>query len=148
MPSNFRFFQGSHGASNTSGSLSALNRLFDKYRGKSVAILGRLKLIKDFSDNPVHEPDTIGVDGSMRYLGDIGVKLDEVVLLAVLTELSAPTMGELTRGGFVEGWKTYQYAILLFSLMKSRHIYSAPKIFTVPIRLQSSRPWWPPSAAP
>lgn len=44
----------------------------------------------------------------MRYLGDVGVKLDEVVVLAVLTELSAPTMGELSRHGFVEGWKNYQ----------------------------------------
>ena len=45
----------------------------------------------------------------MRYLGDLGVKLDEVVLLAVLTELSAPTMGELARSGFVDGWKTRRY---------------------------------------
>lgn len=68
----------------------------------------------------MHEPDTIGVNGSMRYLGDVGVKLDEVVVLAVLTELSAPTMGELTREGFTEGWKTYQYAILSLSLVKNR----------------------------
>ena len=51
------------------------------------------------------DKDTVGVEGSMRYLGDLGVKLDEVVLLAVLTELSAPTMGELSRNGFVDGWK-------------------------------------------
>lgn len=57
-------------------------------------------------DNPVHEPDTIGVEGSMRYLADLGVRLDEVAVLVVLTELSAPTMGELTREGFVQGWKT------------------------------------------
>lgn len=47
----------------------------------------------------------------MRYLGDLGVNLDEVVVLAVLTELSAPTMGELTREGFVNGWKTHQWAL-------------------------------------
>lgn len=63
-------------------------------------------------DDPAQEPDTIGVDGSMRYLGDVGVKLDEVVVLAVLSEVSAPTMGELTRNGFVEGWKTHQYVTL------------------------------------
>ena len=45
----------------------------------------------------------------MRYLEDLGVKLDEVVLLAVLTEISAPTMGEMTRSGFVEGWKVHRY---------------------------------------
>lgn len=45
----------------------------------------------------------------MRYLGDLGVKLDEAVVLAILTELEAPTMGELAREGFVDGWKTHQY---------------------------------------
>lgn len=53
--------------------------------------------------------DMIGVDGTMRYLGDLGVKLDDVVVLAILTELSAPTMGELTREGFVGGWTKLQY---------------------------------------
>lgn len=48
----------------------------------------------------------------MRYLGDLGVKLDDVVVLAILTELSAPTMGELTRDGFVSGWKKLQYVSL------------------------------------
>lgn len=58
------------------------------------------------ADKSDPDPDTVGVEGSMRYLGDLGVKLDEVVLLAVLTELSAPTMGELNRSGFVDGWKS------------------------------------------
>jgi len=47
----------------------------------------------------------------MQYLGELGVSLDEVVVLAILTELSAPTMGELTREGFVDGWKSHQYAL-------------------------------------
>lgn len=41
----------------------------------------------------------------MRYFGDLCVSLEEPVVFAVLTELEAPTMGELTRKGFVEGWK-------------------------------------------
>jgi len=49
----------------------------------------------------------------MRYLGDLGVKLDEPVLLAILTDISAPTMGEMTRSGFVEGWKSHQLVPLL-----------------------------------
>ncbi|KAI4198450.1 MAG: hypothetical protein LQ346_002774 [Caloplaca aetnensis] len=61
--------------------------------------------IGQFTDNPKDDPDTIGVEGSMRYLGDLGVSLEEPVLLAVLTELEAPTMGELTRQGFVDGCK-------------------------------------------
>lgn len=55
-------------------------------------------------ENVKEEPDKIGVEGSMKYLQDLGVKLDEVVVLAVLTELEAPTMGEFTRDGFIDGW--------------------------------------------
>ena len=47
----------------------------------------------------------------MRYLSDLGVKLDEVVVLAILTELGAPTMGEFTREGFVNGWQNHRYAL-------------------------------------
>ena len=52
----------------------------------------------------------------MRYLQDLGLKLDEAVLLAVLTEISAPTMGEMTRTGFVDGWKALKYALSPFPL--------------------------------
>jgi len=79
------FFQSSNGgAPNLAATLS---KLFDKYR-----------------DNPKEEPDKIGVEGSMKYLGDLHVKLDEAVVLAVLTELNAPTMGEFSRGPFIDGW--------------------------------------------
>lgn len=57
----------------------------------------------------MEEPDKIGIEGSMRYLTDLGIKLDEVVVLAVLTELGAPTMGEFTRDGFVSGWQNHRY---------------------------------------
>lgn len=60
-------------------------------------------------DNAVEEPDKIGVEGSMKYLGDLGVKLDEAAVLAVLTELNAPTMGEFTREGFINGWTNHRY---------------------------------------
>lgn len=59
----------------------------------------------------MEEPDKIGIEGSMRYLADLGVKLDEVVVLAILTELAAPTMGEFTREGFVNGWQNHRYAL-------------------------------------
>jgi hypothetical protein len=57
----------------------------------------------------------------MRYLGDLGVKLDEPVLLAILTDISAPTMGEMTRSGFVEGWKSHQLVPLLTPLTSTFH---------------------------
>lgn len=60
-------------------------------------------------DNPAEEPDRIGVEGSMRYLQDLGVQLDEPALLSVLTELDAPTMGEFTRDGFINGWSNMRF---------------------------------------
>lgn len=51
----------------------------------------------------------------MRYLTDLGVKLDEVVVLAILTELGAPTMGEFTRDGFISGWQNHRYVFRLIT---------------------------------
>ena len=56
----------------------------------------------------------------MRYLMDLGVKLDEVVVLAILTELGAPTMGEFTRDGFVSGWQNHRYQCFPHSTHGSR----------------------------
>lgn len=41
----------------------------------------------------------------MTYLTEIKVSLEECAMLAVLTQLKAPTMGELTREGFISGWE-------------------------------------------
>ncbi len=76
----------------------------------------------------------------MRYLADLGVKLDEVVVLAILTELSAPSMGEFSREGFTEGWKRHQYVSLplfslpqclkkLFPFAETLIVFTAPKPF-------------------
>ncbi|KAL9040950.1 MAG: hypothetical protein Q9214_004285, partial [Letrouitia sp. 1 TL-2023] len=74
-----------------SNNTAALNKLFDKYR-----------------DNPTVEPDAIGIEGSMRYLSDLGLSLEDPVVFAILSELNAPTMGEMTRQGFVEGWQRHR----------------------------------------
>ena len=50
-------------------------------------------------------PDQIGTEGTMSYLQGLNVSLDEPVMLAVLTQVKAPTMGELSRDGFVGGWE-------------------------------------------
>ncbi|KAI9803209.1 MAG: hypothetical protein M1825_002000 [Sarcosagium campestre] len=84
---SFLSLQGGSGGSSTA-STTALNKIFDKYR-----------------DNPIESPDTIGVEGSMRYLADLKVQLDDVAVLVVGEALQSPTMGEFTRQGFVDGWK-------------------------------------------
>ena len=65
-------------------------------------------LIYCLPENAAEEPDKIGIEGSMRYLEDLNVQLDDVVVLAILTELNAPTMGEFTRDGFVTGWQNHR----------------------------------------
>lgn len=42
----------------------------------------------------------------MRYLEDLGMDLEEVGVLALAMELSAPTQGIFDRSGFVKGWQT------------------------------------------
>ena len=56
-------------------------------------------------DATTDDVDSVGMDGSIKYFNDLKVKLDEVTVLAILTLLEAPTLGELTRDGFVSGWK-------------------------------------------
>ncbi|KAK2745383.1 Scaffold-type E3 ligase [Myotisia sp. PD_48] len=69
--------------------INAVNKIFDQYR-----------------DDAQNNPDEIGINGAMKYLNDIQVKLDEVACLAVAELLQSPSMGEFTREKFVEGWKT------------------------------------------
>ncbi|KMP09036.1 Scaffold-type E3 ligase [Coccidioides immitis] len=80
------YFQNNPSASQAM--VSALNKIFDSYR-----------------DSPADNPDGIGIEGAMKYLGDIKVQLDEVVCLAISELLRSPSMGEFTRESFIDGWK-------------------------------------------
>lgn len=42
----------------------------------------------------------------MRFLEAIEIRLDEVACLGIAELLKSPTMGEFTRTGFVDGWKS------------------------------------------
>lgn len=75
-------------SSQASGNTAAINKIFDSYR-----------------DDPQDNPDNIGIEGAMRYLGDIGVKLDEVACFGIFELLKSPSMGEFTRQSFLEGWR-------------------------------------------
>jgi len=63
------------------------------------------------TDNIVDDrssPDSIGAEGTMKYLGDLGVQLDEPVVFAICTEIDAETMGEMERSKFVAGWEKHR----------------------------------------
>ncbi|SPO03061.1 related to SCRO protein [Cephalotrichum gorgonifer] len=50
--------------------------------------------------------DSIGVESSMAYLGkELKVNLEDASLFVALEMFQAPSIGEITRAGFVEGWK-------------------------------------------
>lgn len=85
-----RYFNNGGGAGGAKPYEANLNQIFDKY-----------------TDNPA-DKDTIGVEGTMQYLGDLDVPLDDITSLAILELVQAPTMGEITRKGFVEGWTARQ----------------------------------------
>lgn len=71
----------------TSSSRNAISHLFDKYR-----------------DDVQNTPDGISVSGTMKYFEDVGAGLDDVASLIVSEIIQCPTMGEITREGFVNGW--------------------------------------------
>lgn len=50
--------------------------------------------------------DSIGVESSMAYLGnELNVNLEDASLFVALEFFQAPSIGEITRAGFVEAWK-------------------------------------------
>jgi DCN1-like protein 1/2 len=62
----------------------------------------KLSFVLDQTD----EDDTIGVAGTMRYFEDLGIDLESVEFLVPMEIVQAPALGEITKDGFVEGWKT------------------------------------------
>ncbi|KAI9891482.1 MAG: Scaffold-type E3 ligase [Vezdaea aestivalis] len=66
---------------------AAINKLFDSYR-----------------DSPKESPDLIGVNGAINYFKDLGIKLDDPVVLAVQELLNSQAVGEFSRQDFVAGW--------------------------------------------
>jgi DCN1-like protein 1/2 len=81
-------FYGGGGASNVSpATKTSLSKIFDKYR-----------------EDPTGEPDAVGIEGTMKYFEEAEVDLEGVESFAALEIVQAPTMGEMTRDGFVNGW--------------------------------------------
>ncbi|KAI1465080.1 DUF298-domain-containing protein [Daldinia caldariorum] len=83
------YFQGTGGASSTAKD-SQLTKLFDSLR------------------NAQEDPkDSLGADSSMAYLNSIGVDLEGASLFLAMELVQAPTIGEITRTGFINGWKAH-----------------------------------------
>lgn len=58
------------------------------------------------------EPDTVGTDGVMKYLmSDLQLDIENAEMLIPLEIIQAPSIGEMTKEGFVKGWKAVGYAV-------------------------------------
>jgi len=70
----------------TAPSTSKLTQLFDKYKDP--------------------EGQNIAVDGTLQLCEDLNVDPDDVVILSLAYELKSPRMGQWTKQGWIEGWKS------------------------------------------
>lgn len=65
-------------------------------------------------DNSADEHDPaqeMGLDAVMKYLSeDLGVSIENAELLVAMEVVQAPSIGEITLTGFVNGWKDTGYA--------------------------------------
>jgi len=84
MDSYFALIGGAPIVNNTS---DALGKLFEKYRAST------------------DEKDETAVDGTMQYLTDLGLNLENAEMFVALEIVQAPAFGELSKNAFVEGWK-------------------------------------------
>lgn len=63
-----------------------LNTLFDQYR-----------------DDVKESPDEINMEGTMKLMGDLNVDIESVDMLVFSELVGCPTLGTVTRQGFVDG---------------------------------------------
>lgn len=63
-----------------------LNKLFDQYR-----------------DAPQDSPDEISMDGTMKLMDDLNINIESVDMLVFSELVACPTLGTVTREGFVDG---------------------------------------------
>ncbi|KAI0103887.1 DUF298-domain-containing protein [Nemania sp. FL0031] len=85
------FFQANGGSGSAGGAASRdaqLDRLFDSLRNERE-----------------DSPDSLGADSAMSYLQSIGVGLEDASLFLAVELLQAPSIGEIPRAGFVNGWR-------------------------------------------
>ncbi|RYO89150.1 hypothetical protein DL764_008622 [Monosporascus ibericus] len=81
------YFQSNGGASDHSKEVR-LNKMFDNLRNTDQG-----------------EQDTLGAESTMAYLQSLGANLEDASLFIILEIVQAPSIGEITREGFVQGWK-------------------------------------------
>lgn len=67
------------------------------------------KIFRQYADADEKE---ISIDGTIQFIQDLGLELEDPVVLAVVKELSSPAMGRFPKQGFVSGWSRWGVASL------------------------------------
>jgi len=62
-------------------------------------------LFEKYRDKTNDEKDVVSVNGTMAYLTDLGVDLEDASSLIPLEIIQAPSLGEMAKAGFIKGWK-------------------------------------------
>lgn len=83
------FFKGSAGG-RTNPLHSSLNQTFDKYR-----------------NDVKHEPDVIGINGTSTLLEELEIDISDVGALVLSEVVQSPSLGNITREGWMQGWTEY-----------------------------------------
>lgn len=66
-------------------------------------------VLNAYADEENDEQDKLELDSTMKYFSEnINVSLENAELFAAIELLQAPSVGEITRQGFVKGWKDSQ----------------------------------------
>ena len=63
------------------------------------------------ADDPKNNPNKIGMDGTQKYCGDIGVSVEDVSFFILSEIVQSTAMGEIEREGFVDGWGQLKYVL-------------------------------------
>ncbi|KAK5167790.1 Scaffold-type E3 ligase [Saxophila tyrrhenica] len=64
---------------------------------------GMSKVFDKYRDNPSEEPDEINVEGVSKMLGEMGIGLEDIGSLVFSELVSSPSLGRVTRDGFLDG---------------------------------------------
>ncbi|KAF2453127.1 Cullin binding-domain-containing protein, partial [Lineolata rhizophorae] len=64
------------------------------------------KTFDHYREDPSNQPDTVGMMGMSKYLDELGVSIEDIGMLVVSEIVKCPSMGEMGRSGFVNGWTT------------------------------------------
>lgn len=70
--------------------MPGINAVFDKYADKE-------------------DPDDLGIDGTITFIQDLGVDLEDLVAVALAFKLHSPRLGVFPRSLFILGWVELGY---------------------------------------